>query len=110
MNSGRDADDWAQIAGDVAICERCPRLVAHHAQVALTHTDYHCAPVPCWGPDKARLLIVGLHQGYTAQLEQGSVLLATIAGPFYSRRLSERASLEQWLPVAFNFGDRELPT
>ena len=67
-------------------------------------------PSPAGGLIRRDCLSWVWHQGYTAQLEQGSVLLATIAGPFYSRRLSERASLEQWLPVAFNFGDRELPT
>ena len=90
MNSGRDADDWAQIAGDVAICERCPRLVAHHAQVALTHTDYHCAPVPCWGPDKARLLIVGLAPGLHGAARTGLGFVGDDSGTFLFSAL-ERA-------------------
>ena len=44
-------------------CQRCPRLAANLAEVRERHPDYHAAPVPCFGPPDARLLIVGLAPG-----------------------------------------------
>jgi uracil-DNA glycosylase family 4 len=44
-------------------CRRCPRLAANLAEVRERHPDYHAAPVACFGPNNARLLIVGLAPG-----------------------------------------------
>jgi len=44
-------------------CRRCPRLAAFLDQVADSHPDYHCAPVPPFGDPDARLLVVGLAPG-----------------------------------------------
>lgn len=44
-------------------CQRCPRLVAHLAEVQARHPDYHCGPVPPFGDPAARLLLVGLAPG-----------------------------------------------
>ena len=44
-------------------CRRCPRLRAFLDDVARTHPDYHCRPVPAFGDPRARLLIVGLAPG-----------------------------------------------
>jgi uracil-DNA glycosylase len=44
-------------------CRRCKRLVGFLAEVKRVHPDYHCAPVPAFGPAQARLLIVGLAPG-----------------------------------------------
>ena len=44
-------------------CQRCPRLAANLAEVRERHPDYHAAPVSCFGPNDARLLIVGLAPG-----------------------------------------------
>ena len=44
-------------------CRRCPRLTANLAKVRERHPDYHAAPVAGFGPNDARLLIVGLAPG-----------------------------------------------
>ena len=44
-------------------CRRCPRLSAFLDKVRLEMPEYHCAPVPAWGAQRARVLIVGLAPG-----------------------------------------------
>ncbi|MDH4073641.1 MAG: uracil-DNA glycosylase [Gammaproteobacteria bacterium] len=44
-------------------CRRCPRLAGFLDEVAGRHPDYHCRPVPPFGPADARLVIVGLAPG-----------------------------------------------
>jgi uracil-DNA glycosylase family 4 len=46
-----------------ATCVRCPRLVAFLADVSARHPDYRCRPVPPFGDERARLLVVGLAPG-----------------------------------------------
>ena len=45
-------------------CTRCPRLAAFLADCRAEHAGYFGRPVPSFGPEKARLLIVGLAPGY----------------------------------------------
>lgn len=44
-------------------CTQCPRLVGFLRDTHAQYPDYHCKPVPAFGDDKARLLIVGLAPG-----------------------------------------------
>lgn len=44
-------------------CKQCPRLAGFLKQVKRDNPDYYAAPVPPYGDDKARLLIVGLAPG-----------------------------------------------
>lgn len=44
-------------------CKRCKRLSRFLKDIKLEYPDYHCAPVAPFGPDDARLLIVGLAPG-----------------------------------------------
>ncbi len=44
-------------------CGRCPRLVAFRAVNAQAHADWFNGAVPSFGPEGARLLIVGLAPG-----------------------------------------------
>jgi uracil-DNA glycosylase len=46
-----------------ASCTRCPRLAAHLGSMRARHPDYYNLPVPPFGDDGARLLIVGLAPG-----------------------------------------------
>jgi uracil-DNA glycosylase family 4 len=48
---------------DLLTCERCPRLAGFLSEVRSSHPDYHARPVPPFGAQKARLLIVGLAPG-----------------------------------------------
>ena len=50
-------------AGPSRDCPRCPRLVAFRDRHRTAHPDWHNAPVPSFGTDDARLLIVGLAPG-----------------------------------------------
>lgn len=51
------------MSGFSADCTACPRLTAFLAEVRSAHPDYHCRPVPPFGADRPRLLIVGLAPG-----------------------------------------------
>jgi uracil-DNA glycosylase family 4 len=44
-------------------CRRCERLATFLDQVKLAHPDYHARPVPPFGANEARLLVVGLAPG-----------------------------------------------
>jgi uracil-DNA glycosylase family 4 len=44
-------------------CRACPRLANFLDEVSARHPDYYCAPVPPFGADDARFLIVGLAPG-----------------------------------------------
>ncbi len=44
-------------------CRRCPRLAGFLDDVREKHPDYYCRPVPPFGDDRARFLIVGLAPG-----------------------------------------------
>jgi uracil-DNA glycosylase family 4 len=44
-------------------CRRCPRLARHLDQVRASHPDYYALPVAPFGPERARLLVVGLAPG-----------------------------------------------
>ena len=65
-----DLNDGARLALDHVpsepfqpSCRRCPRLGAFLDKVRLEMPEYHCAPVPTWGAQRARVLIVGLAPG-----------------------------------------------
>jgi uracil-DNA glycosylase family 4 len=44
-------------------CRACPRLAAFLDDVSARHPDYYCRPVPPFGDEAARFLIVGLAPG-----------------------------------------------
>src|SRR5262245_11950544 len=44
-------------------CRDCPRLAAHLDRVKKAHPDYHAQPVASFGPERAKLLFVGLAPG-----------------------------------------------
>lgn len=47
----------------VSDCQQCPRLVDYLQQVKQEYPHYYCKPVPAFGAQKAKLLIVGLAPG-----------------------------------------------
>jgi uracil-DNA glycosylase family 4 len=51
------------VGRDLARCRDCDRLAGFLDQVRLSHPDYHARPVPPFGDDAPRLLIVGLAPG-----------------------------------------------
>ncbi len=61
-------------------CERCPRLAAHLAAVREKHPDYHGRPVDSFGPQDARLLVVGLAPGLHGANRTGRPFTGDYAG------------------------------
>lgn len=53
----------AGLDGEIAACQRCPRLAGHLAELRVRHPSYHARPVPAFGAADARLLVVGLAPG-----------------------------------------------
>lgn len=45
-------------------CKQCKRLATFLKESKKKYPDYHCAPVAPFGPDKIKLLIVGLAPGF----------------------------------------------
>jgi uracil-DNA glycosylase family 4 len=56
----------ASLASDISVCRACPRLVAwredvaRHKRAAYAGEPYWGRPIPGWGADEPRILIVGL--------------------------------------------------
>lgn len=61
-------------------CRDCPRLGAFLDEVRARHPDYHCKPVPPFGADDARLLIVGLAPGLHGANRSGRPFTGDHAG------------------------------
>ena len=61
-------------------CPRCPRLAAFREQHRAAHPDWHNAPVPSFGDDDPRLLIVGLAPGLRGANRTGRPFTGDYAG------------------------------
>jgi len=70
-------------------CRRCDRLAAHLNDVRLRHPDYHAAPVPSFGAERPRLLIVGLAPGMHGANATGRPFTGDFAGILLYRTLFE---------------------
>jgi uracil-DNA glycosylase family 4 len=68
-------------------CPLCPRLVAFRAQNAAAHPEWFNGAVPSFGPDNARLLIVGLAPGLKGANRTGRPFLGDYAGELLYRTL-----------------------
>jgi uracil-DNA glycosylase family 4 len=53
----------ARISREVPRCARCPRLASYLAAQRLAHPDYWNRPVPGFGDERPRLLLLGLAPG-----------------------------------------------
>ena len=70
-----------------ADCPLCPRLVAFRQKNQAAHPDWFNAPVPSFGKDDARLLIVGLAPGLKGANRTGRPFLGDYAGELLYRTL-----------------------
>jgi uracil-DNA glycosylase family 4 len=61
-------------------CDLCPRLVAFRNQARLMEPTWFNAPVPSFGPESARLLIVGLAPGLKGANRTGRPFTGDFAG------------------------------
>jgi len=51
------------LARSVSACRKCPRLADYLDEAKRRWPDHRCRPVPGWGDERPRLLIVGLAPG-----------------------------------------------
>ncbi len=70
-------------------CRACPRLAGFLDEVRAAHPDYHCAPVPAFGDERPRLLIVGLAPGMHGANRTGRPFTGDHAGILLYRTLFE---------------------
>jgi uracil-DNA glycosylase family 4 len=68
-------------------CPLCPRLVAFRTESAAAHPDWFNGAVPSFGPETARLLIVGLAPGLKGANRTGRPFLGDYAGELLYRTL-----------------------
>ena len=68
-------------------CPLCPRLVAFRGQHRAAFPAWHNAPVPSFGPDHARLLIVGLAPGLKGANRTGRPFTGDYAGDLLYKTL-----------------------
>jgi uracil-DNA glycosylase family 4 len=61
-------------------CRRCPRLAAFISEIRAANPGYFCRPVPPFGPDDARLVIVGLAPGLHGANATGRPFTGDYAG------------------------------
>ena len=70
-------------------CAQCPRLVAFLREVKAEHPDYFCQPVPPFGAEQGRLLIVGLAPGKHGANATGRPFTGDYAGVLLYETLHE---------------------
>jgi uracil-DNA glycosylase family 4 len=68
-------------------CPLCPRLVAFREANRVVHPDWFNAAVPSFGPETARLLVVGLAPGLKGANRTGRPFLGDHAGELLYRSL-----------------------
>jgi len=72
-----------------ATCRRCPRLAGFLDEVKVKHPDYFAAPVPAFGDEHPRLLIVGLAPGMHGANRTGRPFTGDYAGILLYKTLFE---------------------
>jgi uracil-DNA glycosylase family 4 len=61
-------------------CPLCPRLVAFRQEAQRLHPDWHNNPVPYWGDEAAKLIIIGLAPGLKGANRTGRPFTGDYAG------------------------------
>jgi uracil-DNA glycosylase len=80
------AESAEQLDAEVSVCRACPRLVEWREQVALTkrrsfaEQPYWGRPVPGWGSERPRLMIVGLAPAANGANRTGRVFTGDRSG------------------------------
>jgi uracil-DNA glycosylase family 4 len=92
--SGKSGNrDFITLNRQVVECQRCPRLIAHSREVAVTKRrayldwNYWGKPVPSFGDISARLLILGLAPGAHGANRTGRMFTGDRSGDFLYKSL-----------------------
>ncbi len=75
-----------------ADCALCPRLVALREQAQQKHPDWHNGPVPVWGDQNGKLMVIGMAPGMAGANRTGRPFTGDHAGDLLFQTL-ERAGL-----------------
>jgi uracil-DNA glycosylase len=70
----------ATSAANLQNCTACARLAGHLERVRAAHPDYHARPVPAFGAERPRLLVVGLAPGMHGANRTGRPFTGDYAG------------------------------
>lgn len=80
-------------------CALCPRLTTFLSEQRAKYPDWHNAPVPSFGPETARLLILGLAPGLRGANATGRPFTGDFAGEtLYSTLLSHEFASGSYAP------------
>jgi uracil-DNA glycosylase family 4 len=87
-------------------CRACPRLARHLDEVRAGHPDYHARPVPAFGDDAPRLLVVGLAPGMHGANRTGRPFTGDHAGILLYHTLHRHGFANQARAVSIGDGLR----
>jgi len=91
-----------------ADCRRCPRLARHLARVRDRFPDHHARPVAPFGPNRGRLLVVGLAPGLHGANRTGRPFTGDYAGLLLYETLHRYGFASRPVSTALNDGLRLL--
>ena len=106
----------SELAASQSVCRACPRLVAWREQVAVTRRRafrgerYWARPVPGWGADRPRLLIVGLAPAAHGGNRTGRIFTGDRSGDFLFASLYRCGLAEKPTSVSADDGQRLVDT
>lgn len=88
----------------VIACRACPRLVRYLGSIRKKYPTYWCKPVPSFGDEKAKILILGLAPGRFGSNRTGRMFTGDASGKFLYRALYESGLCNQPEATAPNDG------
>ncbi len=85
-------------------CRACPRLAKHLTQIRAAHPSYHAKPVPPFGDEAPRLLIVGLAPGLHGANRTGRPFTGDYAGMLLYETLERYGYANRAVSLALDDG------